>query len=95
MVISTNPAGFLNRLGKYFTLKKGLVGPPDLYLGAKLLKVGLPNGVDAWAWSSSKCTQEAISTLESELDHRGLKLKRRVNAPLQREYQPQCDITPE
>lgn len=95
LVISANPEESLNRLGKYFSLKKGSVGPPDLYLGAKITKVGLPNGVNAWAWSPSKYIQEAISNLEKELNRRGLKLKRGVNSPLQREYRPECDLTPE
>ena len=51
-------------------LKEGSVGVPDLYLGAKITKVTLPNGVDAWAWSSSRYIQEAIRSLEVHLSAR-------------------------
>ena len=47
LVISDNPEESLRKLGKYFKLKEGSVGPPSLYLGAKITKVGLPNGVNA------------------------------------------------
>ena len=83
------------RLGKYFALKDGSVGPPNLYLGAKISKIVLPNGVEAWAWSSSKYIQEAISNLEAQLDLRGHKLRKGVNSPLTTGYRPECDMTPE
>jgi len=47
------------------------VGPPNLYLGAKITQVDLPNGVRAWSWSPSKYTRETICNLEIELDRRG------------------------
>ena len=54
LMISGNPKESLNRIGKYFTLKHRLVGEPKLYLGAQMLKVTLPNGVEAYALSPSK-----------------------------------------
>ena len=47
LVVSDSPGESLQKLGKYFRLKKGSVGPPTLYLGEKITKVGLPNGIDA------------------------------------------------
>ena len=41
-------------LGYYFHLKKELVGPPTLYLGAKLSNVTLENGSKAIAMSSTQ-----------------------------------------
>ena len=38
LVISGNLEESLRKLGKYFRLKEGLVGPPNLYLGAKITK---------------------------------------------------------
>jgi hypothetical protein len=55
LVISDNAEAILkNEIGKYFELKKESVGPPTLYLGGRLSKVELENGVHAWAFSSSQ-----------------------------------------
>ena len=45
--ISHNAEEVLNRLDKYFRIKPGSLGDPDIYLGAKLKKMRLPNGVMA------------------------------------------------
>ena len=42
-----------NEIDKYFYIKEGSVGPPTIYLGNKVSKVTLENGVKAWAFSSS------------------------------------------
>ena len=41
-------------IDKYFQMKEGSIGDPDLYLGAKLRKTRLFNGVEAWATSPAK-----------------------------------------
>ena len=55
----------------------------------------LPNGVEAWAWSSSKYIQEAIRNLELQLSVKGHKLKMGVNLPLTAGFRPECDLSPE
>eukprot|EP00804_Cyclotella_cryptica_P012025 CCRYP_004483-RA/>CCRYP_004483-RA protein AED:0.49 eAED:0.49 QI:0/-1/0/1/-1/1/1/0/77 len=49
--IAHNAEDVLHRLDKYFMLKPGSLGDPDIYLGAKLKKMKLSNGVEAWAMS--------------------------------------------
>ena len=49
LCVSEFPSESLKKLDKYFPLKAGSVGEPKLYLGAKLSRVDLPNGVNAWA----------------------------------------------
>ena len=44
----------LKSLDRYFQMKEASIGDPDLYLGSKLRKVTLPNGVQAWSTSPSK-----------------------------------------
>jgi len=39
------PDNTLDKLGNYFTLKPESVGEPKLYLGARISRVDLPNGV--------------------------------------------------
>ena len=74
-------------------MKPGSVGERKLYLGARISKVVLPNGVEAYAWSPSRYVHESIKNLGVHLNQCGLKLKWGVNAPLSREYRPECDMT--
>ena len=48
----------LNKLEKYFKLKPGSTGDPDMYLGAKLWQMKLRNGVVAWGIIPSKYVHE-------------------------------------
>ena len=50
----------LHKLDKFFQMKPGSMGNPDISLGAKLKKVQLNNGLWCWAMSSSKYVQEAV-----------------------------------
>jgi hypothetical protein len=58
----------LDRIDKFFPMKPGSIGKLDIYLGAKVSKVQLPNQVEAWALSPSKYVQEAINNVEEYLD---------------------------
>ena len=48
-------------------MNPGSIGDPNMYLGAKLRKVVLENGVESWATSASKYVQEAVSNSEAYL----------------------------
>ena len=45
LVVHYDSESVLKRLDKYFKLKKGLVSDPEVYLGAKLKRIRLENGV--------------------------------------------------
>ena len=57
----------LHAIHHYFPMKEGSIGDPDVYLGAKLKKVKLENGVEAWGFSPTKYVQEAINNVERYL----------------------------
>ena len=95
LVISQHPKEALDKLGKYFPLKPESVGPPKLYLGGKISKLELPNGVVDWTIGASKYIQQALNNLEGILKTHGLKLRKNTNSPLPGNYQPECDSTPE
>jgi len=63
-----NAEGEIRRLDHYFMMKPGLIGDPNLYLGAKLKKTRMPNGVMAWGMSSSKYVQQAIKMVQDQLE---------------------------
>jgi hypothetical protein len=53
-------ASSLHEIDNYFSMKKpGSTGDPDIYLGAKLHKVTMQNGVQCWAQPSSKYLVQA------------------------------------
>ena len=96
LAISMNAKDILdNEIGKYWTMKKDSIGPPKVYLGNKISKVSLENGVSAWAFSSSQYVQSAVSNVEEYLDKINEKLPKRAATPFPSNYRPEIDITPE
>ena len=87
----------LESLDRYFQMKKGSMGDPDLYIGAKHHKVTLHNGVQVWSTSPSKYIQEDVKNLEkyTHINCGGMKLAKRTNATFPRDYAPELDISPE
>ena len=87
----------LQQLDKFFPMKPGSIGDPDIYLGAKLRKVTLDNGVESWSLSPSKYVQEAVRNAETYLAENfgGQKLPKRATAPMPTDYVAELDDTPE
>ena len=54
-------------MDKFFMMKKGSIGDPDIYLGAKLCKVQLDKSMFAWGMSPAKYVQEAVINVEEHL----------------------------
>jgi hypothetical protein len=84
-------------IGKRFPLKKRSVGDPDIYLGAKLRKVTLENGVEAWSMSPSKYVQEAVKNVKNYLQEKepGRPWLKKAPTPFSKDYRPEIDIPPE
>ena len=95
LAVSVNPRGQLEEVDKYFPMKPGSIEPPKIYLGAKISKVQLPNGVEAYAASTSQYIQNALKNLEEHLERKGMKLNRGGTAPLSPNYRPELDVSPE
>ena len=84
-----------NEIGKYFELKEESIGPPDIYLGGKMRKVQLENGLYAWAFGSSQYVQAAVNNVETYLRGKHLVLPTRADTPLSSNYRPELDVSPE
>ena len=95
LAISHDATAALKELDRYFPMKKGSIGDPDLYLGAKLRKVTLANGVEAWSLSPSKYVQEAVRTTEARMRKKGILFVKRVSRPWPANYVAELDATPE
>ena len=64
LAISHDATATLDRMDKFFMMKKGSIGDPAIYLEAKLHKVQLDNGVFTWGMSPAKYVQEAVRNVE-------------------------------
>ena len=86
----------LLQIDKYFTIKSKSLGPPKVYLDGTIFKIHLPNGVHAWAFSSSQYVHEVIRGIEENLEKEGKKLTlKKPGTPMQISYNLELNITPE
>ena len=96
LMVSENAKKVLQtEIGKYFTLKKGSIGIPDVYLGGKVSEVTLSNGQRAYSFSSSQYVKAAVDNVEKYLKEKGMKLPCRVMTPLSSNYRPEVDVSEE
>ena len=95
LVISQHARAALEEINKYFPFKPTSIGPPKIYLGAKISKIQLPNGVEAYAASTSQYIQNAVKNIEQHLKARGMSLNRGGETPMSSTYRPELDISPE
>ena len=97
LAISHNAIIVLEQLDKYFQMKPGSIGDPDIYLGAKLRSVSLNNGVRCWSMSSAKHVQEAICNIEDYIERNlgGWKLKKNPTYSWPSNYNTEDDDSPE
>ena len=99
LVVSENAESILqNELRRYFHLKEESIGPPTIYLGGRVRKVQLENGIWAWIFSSSQYVQSAIKNVESYVGrpkNSHLKIPLKAETPLMMSYRPELDISPE
>ena len=87
----------LQEIDKFFQMKPGSIGDPDVYLGGKLRKIRLPNGVLAWANSLSKYVQEIVASVEKHISQNlsGRKLNKQAEVPWLSNFTAKDDTTPE
>ena len=96
MVIHHDSLSILKNIYKYFTLKHFPIGEPDIYLGAKLSKITMPNEVWCWSMSPYQYVQEAVRNSETRLKYQcGGKyyLVKYVANPFDYHYEPKVDVS--
>ena len=98
LVIHHNPKKVMDKIHKYFPLKEGSVGEPDMYLGTKLKKTRLNNGDYAWAMSPSKYVQESVSNCVKHVKEKlgqHFSVPHSAPNPFPIDYSPGEDVTEE
>jgi hypothetical protein len=97
LCITDDPKKSLERINKYFPMKPNSIGKPDIYIGAKMSGVRLPNQVEAWAMSPSKYIQEACKNTKQWFTehHPESYYPSKCSAPFSNKYRQECDLSPE
>ena len=88
LAVSENARENILEKDKYFTMKPESIGEPKIYLGGKISKVQLPNGVIARALSMRKYVKEAVKKVEKEISKWDLALMKYVKLPFTTNYSP-------
>ena len=92
LVVSEGEAVLRNEIGKYFELKESSIGPPNIYLGGKMRKVTLDNGVEAWAFGSSQYVKAAVENVKDYLSQCGSKLPEKAKTPIWTSYRSELNV---
>ena len=97
LVINRAADTALHELDHFSKMKSGLIGDPNMYLGAKTSKVVLETGVEAWATSALKYVQETVSNSEACLceNFGGQKFAKKFINPFESKYDPLVDSSSE
>ena len=99
LVVGENAEGILhNEIGRYFELKQESIGEPKIYLGGRVRKVQLDNGVSAWAFGSSQYVQAAVKNVKTWLEkeeNKRWKMPLKARTPLKSGYRPELDVSSE
>ena len=94
MVIHHDAMSVLARLDKYFKMKPGSMGDPNMYLGATLKQMWLENGTRAWANSPAKYVWASVENVQKYLKDLGYerwKLPSKCTDPFPKDYEPEMD----
>jgi hypothetical protein len=97
LVVHHDAEDVLLRLDKYFKMKPGSIGDPDVYLGATIKQMCLANGVMAWASSPSKYVRASVDTVTNYLTNLGderWSMPKKASNPFPGDYEPEMDTTP-
>ena len=74
-------------------LKEESIGPPSHFLGNKLRKVELENGVETCAFGSAQSEKAAVDNEETYLKSKEEKLVAQAPTPLSNRYMPDIDVS--
>jgi hypothetical protein len=93
LCVHHDPGAPLAKLYEYFKMKEGSIKVPTFYLGAKMKKSVLPNGVVDWGMNSSKYVQSAVQNIQDYLAvlPGDQKLKKKASDPFTGGYKPELD----
>ena len=96
LVFAKEPKIIMADIGKLYELKPESVKEPDIYLGANIDRLQLPNGRSEWSMSSRTYIKNALKVVEvllQEEEDSEAKLKSTARNPFPSGYKPELDVT--
>ena len=94
LCISHDPKATMEGIQATFKLKDNKIEKPKNYLGAQLAQKVI-GGIECWTMSSEDYVKAAIANVEEALNATGQRLPSRCTTPMQANYRPELDETPE
>ena len=67
LVVHHNPKHVMAKIDSFLPLQPDSIGPPEMYLRAKLKKKTFADGTLAWGLTPSKYVQQAVKNVETFL----------------------------
>jgi hypothetical protein len=95
LALSHRATDVIKKITEYFKAKEGSIKPPEIYLGANISKMQLPDGREVWGTSPKSYVKNSILVVEHllEEDGDGYTLKSNVKNPFPTGYKPELDVT--
>jgi hypothetical protein len=87
----------IKEITTFLKAKEGSIKPPEIYLGANVAKIQLPDGLEVWSTSPKTYVKNSIQAVERllEEDGEGYVLKSNARNPFPTGYKPEIDVTDE
>ena len=93
--VNFDPMPTMKSIQKRFKFKNDKVEEPDIYLGAKMVKMTNNNGEECWTMSSDAYCASLVKNVEAVLQLKGLRLASKCVTPLKSGYKPEMECTNE
>jgi hypothetical protein len=97
LALSHKAQDAIKEITAFFKAKDGSIKPPEIYLGANVEKIQMPDGREVWSTSPQTYVKNSILIIERllEEDNKGYILKSKVHNPFPTGYKLEVDITDE
>jgi hypothetical protein len=97
LALSHKATDCIQEITNFYKAKEGSIKPPEIYLGANVAKIQLPDGREVWSTSPRTYVKNSILVVERllEEDGEGYVLKSKARNPFPTGYKPEIDVTDE
>jgi hypothetical protein len=97
LALSHRATDAIEEITVFYKAKDGSIKPPEIYLGANISKMQLPDGREVWSTSPKTYVKNSILVVERLLDEDGewYVLKSNAKNPFPTGYKPELDVTEE
>jgi hypothetical protein len=97
LALSHQATKSIAEITNFFKAKDGSIKPPEIYLGADIARMQLPDGKEVWSTSPRTYVKNSILVVKRllEEDGDGYVLKANARNPFPTGYKPEIDVTNE